>query len=129
MTSVDTNIIVRLLTGDEPSQAAKAQAILKKAPVFIPDTVMLEAEWVLRYTYGFDFHAIHQAFTKLCGLPNVRLANSYRMQTALQWYSEGVDFADALHLSQSQECSDFFSFDRKFVREASGKGSCKVHEP
>jgi predicted nucleic-acid-binding protein len=129
MIGIDTNIIVRLLTGDDPSQSEKTQAVFKKSVVFIPETVMLETEWVLRHAYNFAPSAIHLAFSKLCGLSNVRLANSHRMLMALEWYAEGVDFADALHLAQSQACNSFVSFDRKFVKESSGKGSCKVREP
>lgn len=129
MNGVDTNVIVRLLTGDEPGQSEKARAILKKPDVFVPDTVMLESEWVLRHAYGFETTAIHDAFSKLCGLPNVILPNPHRMLTALQWYADGMDFADALHLAASQGCRVFFSFDRKLVRKAEGRGQCKVKEP
>src|SRR5574341_2040539 len=108
MNGVDTNVIVRLLTGDEPGQSEKARAILKKPDVFDPDTVMLESEWVLRHAYGFETAAIHDAFSKLCGLPNVILPNPHRMLTALQWYADGMDFADALHLAASQGCRTFF---------------------
>jgi predicted nucleic-acid-binding protein len=128
MTGVDTNIIVRLLTGDDPEQAEKARAILKKPDIFLPETVMLETEWVLRHAYEFDANAIHDAFTKLCGLPNVVLPNANRMLNALQWYSEGIDFADALHLAASQGCKTFYSFDRKLIGKATGRGQCKVKE-
>ena len=129
MNGVDTNVIVRFLTGDEPEQSAKARAILKRPEVFVTDSVMLESEWVLRHAYGFQKSAIHEAFSKLCGLPNIILPNSRRMQTALQWYAEGMDFADALHLASSQGCQTFYSFDRKFLVKAEGRGQCKVKEP
>jgi predicted nucleic-acid-binding protein len=129
MNGVDTNIIVRLLTGDDSVQSEKARAILKKPDVFVPETVMLETEWVLRHAYGFETMAIHDAFSKLFGLSNVILPNPHRMQTALQWYADGLDFADALHLAASQGCKSFFSFDRKLVRSAEGRGQCKVKEP
>ncbi len=129
MTGVDTNIIVRLLTGDDPGQSEKARALFKRPDVFIPETVMLESEWVLRHAYDFETMVIHDAFSKLCGLPNIILPNPHRMQTALQWYAEGMDFADALHLAASQGCRTFFSFDRKLVRKAEGRGQCKVKEP
>jgi predicted nucleic-acid-binding protein len=129
MTGVDTNIIVRLLTGDDPAQSEKARAVLKKPDVFVPETVMLETEWVLRHAYGFETTAIQDAFTKLCGLPNIILPNPHRIQTALQWYTEGMDFADALHLASSQGCKTFISFDRKLVRSSEGRGQCKVKEP
>lgn len=129
MTGVDTNILVRLLTGDDPAQSARAQAVFRKPSLFIPETVMLETEWVLRYSYEFEPSAICAAFVKLCGLPNVTLANPHRMLTALQWYADGMDFADALHLAQSQACTAFVSFDRKFIQKADGKGECRVREP
>ena len=129
MTGVDTNIIVRLLTGDDPAQSAKAKAVFKKDSLYIPDTVMLETEWVLRHAYGFSPTAIHDAFTKLCGLPNVALPIPHRMMTALQWYSDGMDFADALHLAASQGCRTFYTFDQKLVRKADGRSQCKVKEP
>jgi predicted nucleic-acid-binding protein len=129
MTGVDTNIIVRFLTGDDPGQSEKARAVLKRPDVFLPETVMLEAEWVLRNAYGFETSSIHDAFIKLCGLPNIILPNPHRMQTVLQWYTDGMDFADALHLAASQACGTFFSFDRKLIRKAEGRGQCKVKEP
>ena len=129
MTGVDTNIVVRFLTGDDPAQSEKARAVLKKSDVFVPETVMLEAEWVLRHAYDFESPAIHDAFSKLCGLPNVVLSNPHRMLTALQWYAEGMDFADALHLASSQGCRTFFSFDRKLGSKAEGRGQCRVKEP
>jgi len=126
---VDTNVIVRLLTGDEPAQSEKARAILRKPDMFLPDTVMMESEWVLRHAYGFEPAAIHEAFIRLCGLPNIILPNPHRMLTALQWYAAGMDFADALHLAASQACGTFYSFDRKLVRKAAGRGQCAVKEP
>ena len=129
MTGVDTNIIVRLLTHDDPGQAAKADAVFKKDRLFIPDTVLLETEWVLRYAYGFSTTAIHDAFLKLCGLPNVALSNPNRIRTALRWYSEGMDFADALHLAASQDCLTFYTFDQKLIRKAQNRGHCMVMEP
>ena len=129
MNGVDTNVIVRFLTGDDPGQSEKARAVLKRSDIFIAETVMLEAEWVLRHAYNFDPAAIHDAFLKLCGLPNVILANPHRMQTALQWYADGMDFGDALHLAASLVCGTFFSFDRKLIRKAEGRGQCKVKEP
>jgi len=51
--AIDTNIVVRLLTADEPEQAAAAKRIIEHGDVFLGATVLLEAEWVLRAGYGF----------------------------------------------------------------------------
>jgi predicted nucleic-acid-binding protein len=129
MNGVDTSIIVRLLTGDDPGQSEKALAVIKRPDIFVAETVMLETEWVLRHAYNYKTTAIHDAFIKLCGLPNIVLPNPHRMQMALQWYADGMDFGDALHLSASQACGTFFSFDRKLIRKAEGRSQCKVKEP
>jgi len=51
--AVDTNLIVRALVRDDPAQSAAAETVLANEPVFIPVTVMLQLEWVLRSRYGF----------------------------------------------------------------------------
>jgi predicted nucleic-acid-binding protein len=47
MVAVDTNIIVRLLTQDDEAQYQKSLEIFQTQTIFIPDTVILETEWVL----------------------------------------------------------------------------------
>ena len=48
MLAIDTNLIVRYLTGDHPKQSAKAKALIDGNDVFVCTTVLLEADWVLR---------------------------------------------------------------------------------
>ena len=53
MRAVDTNVLVRALVRDDAAQSAKAEEVLARDEVFVPVTVMLELEWVLRSRYGF----------------------------------------------------------------------------
>ena len=53
MISVDTNIVVRLLTQDDEVQYQKSLEIFQSPEIFIADTVILETEWVLRFAYKF----------------------------------------------------------------------------
>lgn len=129
MTAIDTNIIVRLLTGDDASQCQKARGIFESHDVFIPDTVILETEWVLRFAYKFEPAAISAAFTKLLGLPNVRVARPDFISQAIEWHRQGLDFADALHLVASQDQTRFLTFDAKLVRKAKGIAGCRVELP
>jgi predicted nucleic-acid-binding protein len=124
--AVDTNIIVRLLTGDDPSQMALAREIFTAAEVFIPETVLLETEWVLRYAYDLSPATIQKGLLRLFGLPNVVLRDARALSQALEGYRSGMDFADALHLATCSHCSEFFTFDKKFVRAAAGSFPCKV---
>jgi len=76
MIAVDTNIIVRLLTQDDELQYQQSLEIFQNHDVFIPDTVILETEWVLRFAYKFKTEEICTALRKLFGLSNVHLTNA-----------------------------------------------------
>lgn len=129
MVAVDTNIIVRLLTQDDELQYRKSLDIFQNQNIFIPDTVVLETEWVLRFAYKFKPVEIYTALRKLFGLPNVHLSNSSLVFQALQWHESGLDFADAFHLAQSQNHAEFYTFDDKFVKKAKGLTNCEVKLP
>lgn len=118
MTAVDTNILVRLLTNDDPAQAERAARLFQSGPVFIAKTVLLETEWVLRHAYGLSREAINTAFYKLLGLPCVSAENMPAIGKALAWHCEGLDFADALHLAASESSGRFATFDRDLVKQA-----------
>ena len=126
MIAVDTNVIVRLLTQDDEVQYQKSLEIIQNNNIFIPDTVVLETEWVLRFAYKLKRPDICSGLRKLFGLPNVNLANPNLIAHALQWHELGLDFADALHLALSQSYALFYTFDDKFVKRAKGLTSCEV---
>ncbi|MCG9893200.1 MAG: type II toxin-antitoxin system VapC family toxin [Thermosynechococcaceae cyanobacterium MS004] len=129
MIAVDTNIVVRLLVRDDEPQYQKSLLLFQTQDIFIPDTVILETEWVLRFAYRFQLGEISQAFRNLFGLSNVFLANASRIQQILQWHQQGLDFADAFHLAQSQHCLELYSFDEKFCKKAEGLAPCEVKAP
>ncbi len=126
MIAVDTNVVVRLLTRDDEQQFQKAAALFARQSIFIPETVILETEWVLRFAYRFESAAICDAFTKLLGLANVKTARPAVLAQAIELSRQGLDFADALHLAASQECSRLATFDTAFIKGAKGLTNCAV---
>lgn len=118
MIALDTNVVVRFVTNDEPKQASRARKVIETDDVLIPASVLLESEWVLRAAYGFDADAIRKAFQGLMGLPTVHVESSERVAMALGWYEAGLDFADALHLASSSGADQFATFDEKLLRRA-----------
>ncbi|HVP49274.1 MAG TPA: hypothetical protein VMT32_21925 [Bryobacteraceae bacterium] len=68
---------MRLLTGDDPKQAASARSLFASEPIWIAKTVLLETGWVLRSLYGFEENAIRDAFAKLLGLKNVHTEDEH----------------------------------------------------
>jgi predicted nucleic-acid-binding protein len=122
MVAVDTNVLVRLLTGDEPKQAADAKALFAGGPIWIAKTVLLETGWVLRSVYGLEEGAIHDVFAKLLGLKNVHTEDESSVAAALALTVHGIELADAMHLSSRPPGAAFVSFDRSFVRRAKRAG-------
>ena len=129
MIALDTNIIVRFFTRDDEKQYKKAYVLLQSEAVFIPDTVILETEWVLRFAYGFSPAAISAALRKLLGLRNVQLANAAQMAQVIDWHEKGLDFSDAMHLAGCEECEKLYTFDKKFASRSEGLSNCPVVLP
>ncbi len=128
MRAVDTNIVVRYLTGDDPEQAARARAAVDAGSVFASTTVLLESEWVLRSVYGLAAKEIVPALRGFAGLPGVSVETPSLLAEALARAEEGMDFADALHLGAAADCEAMLTFDRRFI-EAAGNASVSVTEP
>ena len=129
MIALDTNILARFYVDDpaDPEAARQrpiARRLLSESPqVFVPLTVILELEWVLRAFYGFAAADFVRVVRHLLGLPNVSVEEWSRISDALVWHAEGLDFADALHLLASSHCTELLSFDdRRFARRAKRLG-------
>jgi predicted nucleic acid-binding protein len=128
MLAIDTNVVVRYLTGDHPRQSPRARALIDAEAVFVPVTVMLETEWVLRSTYGYRPAEVAQALRAFAGLPTVTAEDGPLLAAALELAESGMDFAEALHLGRSGQCDGFASFDRKLVKAASAAGFASVRD-
>jgi len=126
MIAVDTNVLVRLLTGDDREQTAAARRVFEVQQIWIAKTVLLETGWVLGSLYGFEGSAIREAFTKLLGLRNVQVEDEPSVAAALVLTTHGVEFADAMHLSSRPHGAAFVSFDQSFVRRAKRAGAADV---
>jgi predicted nucleic-acid-binding protein len=129
MTAVDSNVLVRLLTGDDVEQAAAAKSLFAAGPIWIPKTVLLETVWVLRSVYGFDEDAVRNALGKLLGLKNVHAEDQTAVAAALAFAAHGVEFGDAIHLTSRPAGAAFVSFDQSFVRAAQRAGVSDISAP
>jgi predicted nucleic-acid-binding protein len=129
MLAVDTNIVVRYLTADDPRQFAQAVAVLEEAETYVCLTVLLETEWVLRSVYRYQPAQTVRALRSLAGLPNVMVEDPQLTTVALRWVEQGLDFADALHLAKAQSCDAFVSFNRNLAQRAIGLGTVSVRGP
>ncbi len=123
MKAVDTNVLVRFFVNDpEDAQAAKqrpaAVAAMAK-PVFVPSTVLLEFEWVLRGFYAFKPREVAGVLRALAGIEHVTLENRAQALGALDALEHaGLDFADAMHLAHSSHCQGLLTFDKDLGKRA-----------
>jgi predicted nucleic acid-binding protein len=128
MLAIDTNVLIRYLTGDHPKQSARARALIDSNDVYVADTVMLESEWVLRGVYGFLPSQICAALRAFSGLPRVSVQSPAVIAQVLDRTEEGMDFADALHLGLTEGCDAFATFDRKLIKAARIASIANVQE-
>jgi len=115
---VDTNLLLRYLLNDDAAQAARARRLLATTPRFtVTPTIVLELVWVLECS-DCSRTEIVGALRHVCGLPNMRLPNEAAMFRAVQWFEQGLDFADAMHLALSPANGTLMTFDKDFVARA-----------
>lgn len=129
MKALDTNILARYYVDDpgDPEAAKQRplarQIILGGSRLFVPLTVLLELEWVLRAFYGFEPGAFTGVVHHLLGMSNISVEQWPRVVDALEVHEQGLDFSDALHLMGSAHCEAMYSFDdQKFARRVKRLG-------
>lgn len=128
MLAIDTNLVIRYLTGDHPRQSARARKLIDAGGIYVGITVMLEAEWVLRSVYEYQPRDVCRALRAFAGLPGLTIEDEALVATALDQVERGMDFADALHLGKAGHCEAMVTFDRKFIKAAKAAGVEMVRE-
>jgi predicted nucleic-acid-binding protein len=122
--TLDTNVLVRLLVGDDADQArvagdSVARAIRDSNPLFVPLTVLLELEWVLRVSYGYAKTEVLGAFSALLEARELEFQDEGAVERALHLYRVGgAAFAECLHLgcASAAERLPLWTFDRRAAR-------------
>lgn len=118
MISLDTNVLVRVVTADDPGQLATALEVMQSEDLWLCRTVLLELEWVLRLTYKLSRQVLLDTFVRLLGYRNLSVEAPGQVHLALDLYRGGMYFADALHLAASAPADRFVTFDRPLAEMA-----------
>ncbi len=124
---MDTNVLVRIIVEDDASQVRRARAFIEDQDrVFISRTVVLEIGWVLASTYRLTREAIVSSIRSVLAVSNVEVEDPPAVMLALEWYAQGMDFADALHLASLGRDTKFATFDASLRRTAGRLGIARV---
>ncbi|MFM9139649.1 MAG: PIN domain-containing protein [Solirubrobacterales bacterium] len=119
---MDTNVVIRHLTGDPPGQAARATAVLaSEEPLLLSDVVFAECVFVLESVYGVTRERVAELMRSILTQRSTETVNALTLLRALAIYElDGLDFAEA-HLAAQAEATgvrEILSFDRSIDRLA-----------
>ncbi len=120
MAALDTNVLVRFLMQDEPAQLRSAQRLIRNSLsagelLFVPVTVALELEWVLRSRFELDKPAVLQTFSQLLSTVELRFEAAAAIEWALKQYKDATaDFSDCLHAALASQAGEqpLWTFDK-----------------
>ncbi len=115
--TADTNILVRVITEDDPDQSRIAERLLAQAGlVALTDAALCELCWVLARVYRFGAVEIGHVIRTLVSADNVAF-DRQRVEAGLAMLDAGGDFADGIiaHGGQWFGGETFVSFDQKAV--------------
>jgi predicted nucleic-acid-binding protein len=107
MAALDTNVLIRYLVADDAPQFAAAKRLIRRAldadeSLFVPVSVALELEWVLRSRFAFSKDEIVTTFTQLLMAAELGFESEGAIEHALRLYIEGAaDFSDCIHIALS----------------------------
>ncbi|MCP9886710.1 type II toxin-antitoxin system VapC family toxin [Cyanobium sp. ATX 6A2] len=118
MTTLDTNVVVRLLIGDDPLQTPVAEKAFLDAiasGVYLPDVVLAEVAWVLR-GYDLDRATRHGLLERLVRTRGVVVDDIDAVIDSLDQFRQGGDLADQLILARATSAAALpvLTFDRRF---------------
>ena len=120
MAAIDTNVLVRLLMQDDKAQLARAQRLVNASlaaeqDLFVPVSVALELEWVLRSRFGLDKDAVLHLFSQLLLTVELRFEAAAAIEWTLRQYREAsADFSDCLHAALASRAGEktLWTFDK-----------------
>ncbi|OGN87627.1 MAG: twitching motility protein PilT [Chloroflexi bacterium GWC2_73_18] len=117
---VDTNVLVRHLTGDPPEHAARATRYLASADeLLLPDLIFAEVAYVLESFYEVPRAEVARALRAILAFPAVRVLDEPLLLRAVEIYdAHRIDFADAylVACAEATGVGVVASFDRSLDR-------------
>ena len=123
MIALDTNVLIRYLTRDNPEQAEAARALLQglttNGPGFICREVVIEVVWVLERSYRFRRERIANIVVELVATDTLVIEDDNDVAQAAAAYREGsADFSDMMILAAANRVGAqlLYTFDRRFAR-------------
>jgi predicted nucleic-acid-binding protein len=124
MPALDTNVLVRYIVQDDLAQLAAAQALIRgcvseQQILYVPVTVTLELEWVLRSSFEFSKEETIRALSDLFSATELTFESERALEVALDQYrGRTADFADCLHIALAAQAGHqpLWTFDKSAAK-------------
>ena len=134
MAALDTNVLVRYIVQDDAAQFAAAKRLISRcvgegSTLFVPVTVVLELEWVLRSGFGFGKDDVLLTLSSLFSAAELVFESEQALEVALQLFRKGLaDFADCLHVALATQAGEqpLWTFDKAAARISGARGLAKA---
>ena len=122
---IDTNLLVRYLTEDDPDKAQSVETLLIKAgkgeiKIVIPSVIIAELIWVLESYYKMETGEISQLVGSILNTPGIDTQDKNILREALKIYeNKGTDFVDAwiVEFARERNIKTIYTFDKKHFKE------------
>jgi predicted nucleic-acid-binding protein len=125
---IDTNLLVRYLTEDDPDKASAVESLLMRARrgeerLLVPSVVIAELVWVLESFYKIEVSKIAQLIDAILTTPGLEVQEDVLIRDAVTIYARsGVDFVDAwiTAFAKQQQISHIYTFDKQHFKTTLG---------
>lgn len=125
---IDTNLLVRYLTEDDPQKAKAVDNLLNKAEkneirIFIPSIVIAELVWVLESFYKMDADPIAELVEAVLNTPGVEVTEKSIIASSLKLYrTKSRDFIDTWisEFARDRGIKYIYTFDKKHFKGIDG---------
>jgi predicted nucleic-acid-binding protein len=125
MIGIDTNILVRYLTNDDPKQCAQVAALFAEysgheSSIYINNVILCELVWVLDRGYKYSLEQISMALKLILQTPEFVFDNHQLLSTAVMEYerSKAADLSDIIISLTNKQigCNNTYSFDQAAIK-------------
>lgn len=125
---IDTNLLVRYLTGDDPQKAKSVDNLLSKAErgelkILVPSIVIAELVWVLESFYQMHSTEIAELIEAVLNTPGIEVTEKSIITSTLKLYrTKNIDLIDAwiIEFAKDRGIKTIYTFDRKHFMDISG---------